>query len=498
MSQKAIVIGSGFAGLSAATHLAEAGFEVTILEKNSQPGGRARQFEAAGFTFDMGPSWYWMPDVFEQYFQTFGKKVSDYYQLERLDPSYRVYFGENDFVDLSAEMDELFAMFDRIEPGSAAELKSFLSDAAYKYEVGINDLVRKPGRSLLEFADWRVAKGVVQLQLFSSIQRVIHKKFSHPKLRSLLEFPVLFLGAMPKDTPALYSLMNYADMVGGTWYPKGGMYEIVKAMVALAEEKGVQILCDQEVTRIAIHGGRANRVYTAEQVFEADVFVAGADYHHVEQNLLPPEGRMYNEKYWSKRKMAPSSLLYYIGLDKPLDGVLHHTLFFDESLEEHGKEIYENPQWPSKPLFYVSAVSKTDPDSAPEGMENVFILIPTAPGLEDGPEVREKYLEIVLERIERLTGQNVRDHIVYQRSYAHKDFVEDYHAFKGNAYGLANTLDQTAILKPAMKSKKIKNLYFTGQLTTPGPGVPPSLISGQVVAGEVVKDLKKDLDESFV
>ncbi len=498
MEKKAIVIGSGFAGLSAATHLAEAGFEVTVLEKNEGPGGRARRFETAGFTFDMGPSWYWMPDVFEQYFEHFGRKVSDYYELDRLDPSYRVYFGKGDFVDLSAQLEDLYALFDRLEPGSSAELKSFLDDAAYKYEVGINDLVRKPGRSLLEFADWRVAKGVVQLQLFSSIRKVIHKKFANPKLRSLLEFPVLFLGAMPKDTPALYSLMNYADMVGGTWYPKGGMYEIVRAMVKLAEEKGVKFEYDKEVTRIAIHKGMANRVYTIEQAYDADVVIAGADYHHVEQNLLPPEGRMYSEKYWDNRKMAPSSLLFYLGVDKPLDGLLHHTLFFDESLDAHGKEIYEDPKWPTKPLFYVSCVSKTDPLSAPEGMENVFILIPAAPGLKEEEDTREHYLNIVLDRLEEHTGQKIREHIVYQRSYAHRDFIEDYHAYKGNAYGLANTLDQTAILKPAMKSKKVKNLYFTGQLTTPGPGVPPSLISGQVAAGEVMKDYKIALDETFV
>ncbi len=491
MSSKAIVIGSGFAGLSAATHLADAAFEVTILEKNDQSGGRARRFKTAGFTFDMGPSWYWMPDVFEQYFRSFGKSVSDYYELHRLDPSYRVYFGKSDYVDLSAQPDQLYALFERMEPGSSTKLKSFLDDAAYKYEVGIHDLARKPGRSLMEFADWRVAKGVLQLQLFSSIQKVIHRKFSNPKLRALLEFPVLFLGAMPRDTPALYSLMNYADMIGGTWYPKGGMHEIVQAMVSLAEEKGVRILYDQEVTRIAVHRRTANRICTAEQAFEADVVVAGADYHHVEQTLLPPEGRMYSEKYWEKRKMAPGSLLYYLGISKPLKGLLHHTLFFDESLDEHGREIYEDPQWPAKPLFYVSCVSKTDPGSAPEGMENVFILIPTAPGLQEKEGVRRKYLNIVLDRIERLTGQNIRDHIVCQRSYAHREFMEDYHAFKGNAYGLANTLDQTAILKPAMKSKKVKNLYFTGQLTTPGPGVPPSLISGQVVAGEIVKDLRR-------
>ena len=486
----AIVIGSGFAGLSAAASLAQEGWSVKLLEKNSQAGGRARQFKEEGFTFDMGPSWYWMPDVFEKYFLKFGKQVSDYYDLLRLDPSYKVVYDMDDDVDIPADMDEMNALFESIEPGSSKYLKKFLDEAAYKYEVGINSLVYKPSRSLLEFADPRLLYGLVKMEVFSSISSAIRKHFKHPKLIQLLEFPVLFLGAMPEKTPALYSLMNYADISLGTWYPKGGMHKIVEGMVAVAEEQGVEIKLNSNVEQIAVENGKAKGVVVNGELIEADVVIGGADYHHIDSKLLDKQFRNYTEDYWDKRVMAPSSLLFYLGVDKKVPKLLHHNLFFDEPFRPHATEIYEEPKWPSKPLFYVSAPSKTDPTVAPEGKENLFLLVPVAPDLDDPEEVREKYYDIIMDRLEKYTGTSIREHVVYKRSFAHSDFKSEYNAFKGNAYGLANTLLQTAILKPSLKNKKVSNLYYTGQLTVPGPGVPPSIISGQVVAKEVVKDQK--------
>lgn len=490
MSEKIIVIGSGFAGLSAACNLAAKGFEVTVLEKNDTPGGRARQFQTEGFVFDMGPSWYWMPDVFEQFFGHFGKKVSDYYDLKRLDPSYVVWFGENERMDVPAAMNALEAMFERYEPGSTANLRRFLNEAAYKYRVGMKEFVHKPGDSIREFTDWRIAMSMFRLQMFTSMSKHVRRLFRNEKLIQLLEFPVLFLGATPQKTPALYSLMNYADMALGTWYPMGGMFKIVEGIVALAKGLGVKIELSQEVAKIGVSGGRVTKVVTRQgREFPADVVVGAADYHHIDTQLLDSQFSNYSKRYWETRTMAPSCLLYYLGVNKRLDNLEHHNLFFDEDFGRHAVEIYERPEWPEKPLFYVSVPSKTDPSVAPEGCENLFLLIPVAPGLDDTEEIREKYYHLAMERLERLTGQHIRDHVIYRRSYAHADFVADYHAFRGNAYGLANTLKQTAFLKPKLRSRKVKNLYYTGQLTTPGPGMPPSLISGQVVAKEIIKDL---------
>lgn len=484
--KKVVVIGSGFAGLSAACNLAADGFEVTVLEKNTVPGGRARQFAEQGFVFDMGPSWYWMPDVFEQFFARFGKKASDYYNLVRLDPSYTVHFGPNDRMDVPANMAELEAMFERYEPGSTPNLRKFLAEAEYKYRVGMNEFVQKPSHSIAEFADWRIAASLFRLQMFTSMSKHVRRLFKNEKLVQLLEFPVLFLGATPEKTPALYSLMNYADMALGTWYPMGGMFKIVEGMVALAKELGVKIELGQEVRQIVVPNGSAKSVVTLEgREYPADVVVGAADYHHIDSKLLGPKQRNYSDQYWDNRTMAPSSLLFYLGVNKRLHNLHHHNLFFDEDFGRHAREIYDTPKWPEKPLFYVSAPSVTDPSVAPEGCENLFVLIPVAPGLDDTPDIRKHYYDLVMQRLENLTGQSIRDAVVYRRSFAHTDFVADYHAFKGNAYGLANTLLQTAFLKPKLRSKHVKNLFYTGQLTVPGPGVPPSLISGQVVAREV-------------
>ena len=498
--KKAVIIGSGFAGMSAASFMAKNGWEVTVLEKHNMPGGRARQFSKDGFTFDMGPSWYWMPDVFERYFNCFGKKVSDYYILHRLDPSYRVYW-EDGAMNIPANYNELRNLFESLETGAAAQLDQFMKEAAFKYEVGIHKLVHKPGRSLVEFADIDLVKGVLKLDVFTSMKKHVGKFFKHPQLRQLMEFPVLFLGALPDHIPALYSLMNYADIKLGTWYPQGGMFKIVEGMHSLAQELGVVFLFNREAIAINVENGKATSVSTKHilengeeliEKFEADVVIGGADYHFIETALLSPNYRTYNEEYWNKRVMAPSSLLYYIGLNKKLDNILHHSLFFDVDFGLHGDEIYKDPKWPSAPLFYVSATSVSDDTVAPANGENLFFLIPVAAGLEGDTEaLRQKYFDQIATRFEAITGQTIRDAIVYQRSYAVSDFVSDYNAFKGNAYGLANTLLQTAILKPSLKSKRVSNLYYTGQLTVPGPGVPPSLISGEVVCKEILKDFKK-------
>lgn len=483
------IIGSGFSSLSAACHLAQSGHTVTIFEKNADLGGRARKFSDSGFTFDMGPSWYWMPDVFEHFFSQFNKKPSDYYELKRLDPSYRVKF-KDEFVDLPANMQELESLFESIETGSSGQLRKFLKQAEYKYQVGINDLVYKPSRSLTEFIDPKLLAGVLRMDVFTSMSKHIRKFFKNEKLIQLLEFPVLFLGSTPENTPALYSLMNYADMSLGTWYPMGGMHKVVEGMVSLAKELGVKFEMNSTVTSFLFERNNIAKIITNRGEYGVDLVVGGADYHHIDQQILPPKYRHYSSKYWESRTMAPSSLLFYVGVNKPLPNMQHHVLFFDEDFKQHAHEIYTDPKWPSKPLLYTSATSKTDPSVAPEGSENLVILIPVAPGLEDHEEIRDKYFEMAMDKLEAFTGTNIRNHIVFKRSFAHSDFIQDYHSFKGNAYGLANTLTQTAILKPSMKSKKVRNLYYTGQLTVPGPGVPPSIISGEVVSREINKDLE--------
>ena len=482
------VIGSGFSGLSSATYLANQGHNVYVLEKNSKLGGRARQFSSKGFTFDMGPSWYWMPDVFEKYFNDFDKNIEDYLKLKRLDPSYKVFFDDG-HIDVPANYQELKDLFESMEEGSGDNLDLFISQAEKKYKVGIQNLVYKPGLSIKEFIDRDTITGVFQLDIFKSMHSHIRKYFKNEKIIKLLEFPILFLGATPKNTPALYSLMNFADIKLGTWFPEGGMYKIVEAMVELAKEKGVKFYPSEEVKKFSYVNKKISHVITTKKTYDADFVVCSGDYQHFDQNIVDQKYRNYSASYWDKRTLAPSSLLFYIGLDKKLKNISHHCLFFDKDFEKHAEEIYSTPRWPSEPLFYASFTSNTDKTVAPKNHENMFLLIPIAPDLEDNRIIRERYFDLIISRLEKLTRQNIKDHIVYKKSYGIRDFKKDYHSFKGNAYGLANTLFQTAILKPSIKNKKLHNLYFCGQLTVPGPGVPPSLISGNVVAKELLNKI---------
>jgi phytoene desaturase len=487
MGKKVSIIGAGISSLSSAAFLAKAGYDVTIFEKNETIGGRARQFNVDGFVFDMGPSWYWMPDVFERFYQQFGYTTADLYELKRLDPSYNVFWQDGSKTSIPANEDKLYEWFENQEQGSSIKLKKFLKDAAYKYEVGINDLVHKPSLKLTEFLDSRILKGLFNLHLFSSFSKYIRTYFKNKKILELLEFPVLFLGAMPKDTPALYSLMNYADISLGTWYPMGGMYKFIEAFEKIAREQGVKIMTNHEITEVIHHQNKVTHLVTNKGEFETDILISGADYHHTDTQLLKEKAN-YTEKYWNSRTMAPSCLLFYLGVTKKIDELEHHNLFFDEDFEVHAKEIYKDPRWPSAPLFYVSMPSKTDDSVAPKGKENLFLLIPIAPNLSDDEATREQYFNLLMDRLEAKTGTSIREHICYKKSYCVSDFKHDYHAFKGNAYGLANTLRQTAILKPSLKNKVLKNVYYTGQLTVPGPGVPPSIISGEVVAKQIIKD----------
>ena len=478
MSKKVAIIGSGFSALSAACYLSKKGFQVDIYEKNATVGGRARQLIRDGFTFDIGPSWYWMPDIFERFFADFGKKTSDYYQLDKLSPAYKIFF-QDDIITIADSLDKICEEFERIEPGSSKALRSFMAKAEKNYDIAINEIVYRPGISPLELVTKETVLRVDQF--FKNISGEVRRQFKNPKLVATLEFPVLFLGAKPSNTPAFYSFMNFADFGLGTWHPRGGMYKIIEGMHQLAQELGVRIHTNHNVDGIIVSDGKANGIETNGLKIEADMVLSGADYHHTE-TLLEKPLRQFSENYWSKKTFAPSCLLFYIGFDKKLQNVEHHNLFFDTDFEQHASEIYDSPSWPSKPLFYANFPSVTDTEMAPESCENGFFLIPIAPGLEDTPELREQYFDLIINRFQERTGQRVENNIIFRESFCVNDFVEQYNSYKGNAYGMANTLSQTAFLRPGLKSKKVKNLFFTGQLTVPGPGVPPSLISGKLVS----------------
>lgn len=478
MGKDCIIIGSGFSSLSAACYLAKDEWNVSIFEKNESIGGRASQFTKEGFTFDMGPSWYWMPDIFDKFFNDFDKKTSDYYQLDKLDPAYKIFFSD-DIITIGDTMDKICLEFERIEKGSSKELRKFIAEAQENYDIAINKIVLRPGLSPLELVTKETIFKIDQF--FKTISSQVRKRFKNPKLIATLEFPVLFLGAKPSKTPSFYNFMNFADFGLGTWHPKGGMHEVIKAMSNLALELGVSIKTSKPVDKIIVERGKAIGIITEGETHNANIVLSGADYQHSE-GLLPKEHRQYSANYWDKKVFAPSSLLFYIGFDCKLKNIEHHNLFFDTDFELHAKEIYDEPKWPTKPLFYMNFPSVTDASMAPKDCETGFILVPIAPGLEDTTILRMQYFDLVIDRFEKRTGQKIRNNIIFKETFCVNDFIERYNSYKGNAYGMANTLTQTAFLRPNLKSKKVKNLYFTGQLTVPGPGVPPAIISGKLVS----------------
>ena len=484
MGKNIAIIGSGFSSLAAGCYLAQSGHTVTIYEKNTTIGGRARQLKRDGFKFDMGPTWYWMPDVFERFFGDFGKKPSDYYHLQKLSPAYRVYFGIGDFITIEDSLEKIAKTFEEIESGSSIKLKALMADALDNYDIAIKDLVYRPGVSPMELITPATIKKLGKF--FSTISKDVRREFKNPKLISILEFPVLFLGAKPSKTPAFYNFMNYADFGLGTFHPKNGMYSVIDGIKVLAKSLGVIIKTDQNVEKILIEKNKTIGLSVNGKTVHSDIILSGADYHHTEQ-LLDQVYRQYSESYWDKKTFAPSALLFYVGFNKKIKNVDHHSLFFDVDFEAHSSDIYDAPKWPDNPLFYASFPSITDNNTAPEGQEAGIFLIPLAPGLKDSEDIREKYFKIIIERLEKITQQDIEKYIIFKESFGIEDFITAYNSYKGNAYGLANTLLQTAFLRPKLQSGKIENLFFTGQLTVPGPGVPPALISGKLTAGLINK-----------
>tara|TARA_Y100000589_G_scaffold317298_1_gene343094 strand:- start:24823 stop:26292 length:1470 start_codon:yes stop_codon:yes gene_type:complete len=482
MSKKIAIIGSGISGLSAACHLAKAGFDVTVYEKNNYAGGRIDKLEDSGFTFDMGPSWYWMPEVFDKFYADFGYKTSDFYDLLKLNPGFEIVYNNNNTIPVWSDLNKIYDEFEAIEKGSAQQLKAYLKKAEKIYSIAMSDMVYKPFVSWTDFIDSKALNINLLSSLLYSVSHEVRKRFKHPYLRQLLEFPVIFLGSTAEKIPALYHLMNYAAFVQGTWYPQGGMYKVTEAFETIAKNLGVTFKFNAPVEKIVIENNKATGITVNGVIEKADCILSAADYAFTELHLLDEKYRNYDLNYWNKKTFAPSSLLFYLGINKKINKLKHHTLFFDADFDSHIDKVYKTHEWPNNPLFYLSATSKTDTSVAPENCENLVILVPLSTEIEDNESAVNAIYNNIIKRLESYTGEAIGEHVIFKKQVAKKHFKDTYNAFKGNAYGLANTLMQTATLKPKMVNKKVNNLFYTGQLTVPGPGVPPSIISGEIAA----------------
>ena len=486
--KKVVIIGAGFAGLTTAALLAQKGFKVTVLEKNHEPGGRAITYKEKGFVFDMGPSWYLMPEAFERYFQFFNKQPGDYYDLVQLDTSYRVFYGKDDYVDVAGKLKNNTALFDHFEKNGFAKAQKYLDLAAYQYKVAVKTFLYRDYKKISEFLNGKLILEGIKLKIFQSVDKLVSRFFTSDKIKKIMEYTMVFIGGSPKQTPAFYSLMSHIDLNLGVWYPLGGICKVAEALFQLGEEQGVEFKFNHAVNKIIVDKSQAQSVETQQGSFPADIIIANADYVHTEQDLLDKQYRSYTPGYWKSKVISPSAFIIYMGLNKKLKNIRHHNLYFHDKWDEHFDTIFKHKSWPDKFSYYVSAPSITDNTIAPKDCENLFFLIPVAAGLNDTNEMREIMYNKVLDHFEELIGQKIRENIIVNKIFSQRDFIGSYNSYQGSAFSLAHTLMQTAVFRPARKSKKVKNLYFTGQYTHPGVGIPMAFICGELTAKGVIAE----------
>ncbi|MFX1510653.1 MAG: phytoene desaturase family protein [Promethearchaeota archaeon] len=489
--QELLIIGAGVGGLSAAALLAKEGYDVTVIEQNHEPGGRARIWEIEGFVFDMGPSWYLMPEIFENFFNEFGKSVADYYELMRLDPNYRIFFGVDDIVEITADLDPNLSTFEGFEEGGAEKLQEYLDKSKETYEYMMQGIMYKDLDSLWSMFSPSLMRAGSKLHILSNIDGYVRKFFKSDRARKILEYPIVFLGGNPKNTPALYSIISHIDYNLGVWYPKGGIGKIPESLMKLAQEQGADIKFGVKARHIDIDKRNAHKVQTTQGEFETDLVVVNADYPYTEIELLDSEYQTYPAKYWESKVIAPSAFVVYLGVDRKLDQLTHHNVFLEYDWVQHFDQIFEDPAWPDKPAYYVCCPSRYDPLVAPKGKENIFITVPVSPGIEDTPKIREAYLNKIISHMEKLIGERFNDSISIKRTFSLNDFSTDYNAYKGTAVGLTHTFRQSAFFRPRHRSKKVKNLFYTGQYTHPGIGVPMALVSSKIVTNQIQKQYQQ-------
>ena len=487
MARKVIVLGAGFAGLSAGAYLSRQGFDVEILEKNAIPGGRARRLEAEGFTFDMGPGWYWMPEVFERFFAHFDSHPSNYFDLIRLNPSFRIYSSKNEPIDVPGDAFGLMDLFESIEKGSAKRLKNYLNITQKQYRLAMNGLIYQPGRSVLPYLNPKTFFSLISTKSITSLNNLVKTHFKDARLQNILEFPMMFLGATQSKTPGIFGLASYSNIEYGTWFPKGGMYKVIEAMEKVCFDFGTDITYNVNVDQLEVLLGKVNSAHFLHRNFYGEFFVSSADYFHTDVKLLSDTYQNYTVKNWNKKKLAPSALIFYLGISKKLPELIHHNLFLDNDFLAPEGDISKQLKWPENPAFFVSVPSKSDTSLAPDGCECMIITVPVPCDLIDTGKIREHYFSNVIEKIEKHIGYAFLADIIYQKSYAHTDFINDYNAFKGNAFGLTNRLSQTGPFRPKIYNKKLPNLFYAGQNTVPGPGMPAAIISGEIAAREIYK-----------
>lgn len=490
--KSAIIIGAGIGGLATANLLAKAGYQVTVYEKNAQPGGRAGTMKLDGFTFDTGPSWYLMPEVFQHYFELFGKSVRQELDLVRLTPAYKVFFEDAEPITITSDSEQDSATFEAIEPGAGKKLINYVANGNSIYQLSLKHFLYTNFTSYRDLVRWDILRHSIRMArlAFTPIHSYVRRYVRDARLQQILEYPMVFLGSSPFSAPAIYSLMSALDFREGVYYPRGGVYTIIERLVALGTELGVTYHYSTPVKRITTDGMHATGVILENgSQLTADVVISNADLHFTETQLLSANEQTYPPSYWQAQEPGPSALLMYLGVKDSVPELEHHNLFFVADWEQNFRSIFDEKTIPASASLYICKPSATDSTVAPKGSENLFVLVPLPAGIEvddsEANNIADSYLDIIEKQLQI---PDFKKRITVKKVFSPSDFGSTYNAWQNSALGPSHILRQSALFRTQNQSKKIKNLYYVGGFTVPGIGLPMCLIGAELVYKRLAGD----------
>ncbi len=486
----ALVIGAGIGGIATAARLAQRGYRVTVVEKCERGGGRCDCLIKEGHYFDTGPTLFLMPEIFTQAFADLGERIEDHLNLRRIDPSYHIHFSDGSTVTLTSNLNAMQAQLEAIEPGSFGGYLRYLNEGHLHYHLVLSRIVGRNFHHLLEYFNPQNLMLIFKLKALAKHSDNVGNYFSDHRLKTAFTFQDMYMGLSPYEAPATYSLLQYAELAGGVWFPLGGMYRIVEALTSIAEKNGVRFMYNAPVEQINTNGRQATGVTLADgRQIEADTVVANADLTYVYRHLLPDEGAA---KRLERKKYTCSTVTFCWGVDKQYPQFGSHNLFIASDFRQSLNHIFQDLTLPDEPSFYVHAPTRVDSSLAPKGQDTLTVVVPVghiddaAP--QDWEAIRKRARQLVLQRLAEIGAEDLAEHIKFEVSFTPRDWQSRYNLTKGSSHGLSHTFSQVGYLRPKNRHARYRNLYFVGTSTHPGTGLPSVLISARLTTERILQD----------